>query len=148
MSGVKEVLMTKKTALVPWTETWFNRFGLPDMWRNFDAATEIKVEEFVEDGMVVVRAEVPGVDPDKDIEVRVEDGALHMRAERRHEEKEQTKDRYRSEFSYGSFTRVLRLPVGATEQDVKATYHDGILEVRLPMDTGKADAKKIAISRN
>lgn len=136
------------------TELATTRFDWPDWffrrWADrFPFATEepIKLEEYTEDGTMVVRAEVPGIDPDKDVELTVENGYLTMRVERREEKKEESKGRYRSEFHYGSFTRVVPLPAGATEADVKASYADGILEVRLPIDTAKTGARRIPIAR-
>jgi len=125
-----------------WLETrwqdWFNSFG--------DGG--IKLEEFDEKGTHVVRAELPGVDPDQDIDLTVDHGVLTIHGERHEETKTEEKDRYRSEFSYGAFTRNVRLPAGATEDDVKASYVDGILEVRFPVDTEKAAARKIAVARS
>ena len=91
---------------------------------------------------------MPGIDPDKDVEITVFNHMLHLRAERRSETKTEDKKGYRSEFHYGSFARSVPLPVGATDDDVTATYNDGILEVRVPVDDIEADAKKIPISRN
>ena len=55
---------------------------------------------------------------------------------------------YRSEFRYGAFTRTLPLPEGCTEADVTATYHDGILEVRVPTSPATSStAAKVAITR-
>ena len=69
------------------------------------------------------------------------------RAERRQESKTEEKGGYRSEFHYGNFVRTLPLPVGASDKDVKATYKDGILEVRIPVDRKEAEAKKVPIER-
>jgi HSP20 family protein len=114
----------------------------------FDFDHEMKVEEFVDEGVYVIRAEMPGIDPDKDVQVHVRDHTLEVRAERRHESKTDEKGRYRSEFHYGSFLRRISLPPDANEQDVEATYKDGILEVRLPIEKKQAEATKIAISRS
>ena len=89
---------------------------------------------------------MPGIDPDKDVEITVSDGMLHLSAERRSETKTEDKKGYRSEFRYGSFSRSVRLPAGAGEEDVKATYTDGILEVRIPIDEKSNGARKIPIS--
>lgn len=75
------------------------------------------------------------------------DRTLQLRAERRSETKTEDKKGFRSEFTYGSFTRTVELPAGATDEDVKATYTDGILEVHIPIDTEQADLKKIPVSR-
>ncbi|WP_427170431.1 Hsp20/alpha crystallin family protein [Arthrobacter sp. 92] len=93
----------------------------------------IRVEEFVDDKTLVVRAEMPGLDPEKDIEVSISEGVLHISAERQEKEEHKDKNRYRSEFRYGSFTRDLPLPEGIREEDIKASYTDGVLEVRTPL---------------
>ena len=107
----------------------------------------LRVENFTDGNEAVVRVEMPGIDPDKDVEINVSDHTLRVHAERREESKTEEKDSYRSEFRYGSFTRVVPMPAGATEEDVKATYKDGILEVRVPIDRAAAEAKKIPIQR-
>ena len=53
--------------------------------------------------------------------------------ERRSETKQDEKGKRSSEMQYGSFSRTLPLPDGASEKDVSATYRDGILEVRLAL---------------
>lgn len=98
-----------------------------------DTAHQMHLEEFVEDGTCVIRAELPGVDPDKDIEISVADGMVHLRARREERKAEEKPSGYHSEFRYGSFERTVRLPEGATDQDVNASYKDGILEVRIPV---------------
>jgi HSP20 family protein len=115
--------------------------------RLLEGLESMRVEEFEEGDTLVVKAEMPGLDPDKDVEISVTDHTLRIRAERRQESKVEEKGRYRSEFRYGSFARSVPLPAGATDQDVKATYRDGILEVRVPLDRGEAEARKIPIER-
>ncbi|HEY6708157.1 MAG TPA: Hsp20/alpha crystallin family protein [Actinomycetota bacterium] len=90
-------------------------------------------------------AELPGIDPDKDVELTVGDGMLRIHAERRQEQKVEDKDLVHSELRYGAFTRTLPLPVGATDKDIDASYKAGILEVRVPVDTQKAAATKIPV---
>jgi HSP20 family protein len=128
---------------------WFGgrTFDVPDTWKDLFEQGEMKVEEFRDDDTLVVRAEMPGIDPDKDVEITMSDHMLHLRAERRSETKTEDKKGYRSEFRYGSFSRTVRLPAGATEDDVTASYDDGILEVRIPIDDTAAGSKKIAISK-
>jgi HSP20 family protein len=108
------------------------------------SAQPIRMEDYVRDGRYVIRAELPGVDPDKGVEVTVHGGMLTIRAER-HEEHE---GKNRSEFRYGSFSRSLGLPAAADEEDVKASYAHGILEITVGMkeDTAKA-ARQIPVTR-
>lgn len=106
----------------------------------------IRVDEFREDDDLVVRAEVPGIDPEKDIDLTVSDGMLHIEAERREEEKTEEKGYVRQEMRYGSFARSLPLPPGVTAADVTATYKDGILDIRIP--TPKAEpGHKVPVSK-
>jgi HSP20 family protein len=122
-------------------------FDVPATWKDLFDDSDMKVEEFRDGDTLVVRAEMPGIDPDKDVEITVSDGMLHLSAERRSETTTEDKKGYRSEFRYGSFSRSVRLPAGAGEEDVTATYDDGILEVRIPIDEKSNGAKKIPISR-
>lgn len=108
----------------------------------------LRVEEFVEDKTLVVRAELPDIDPDKDVEIAITDGDLHITAERQEKTEHKDKDSYRSEFRYGSFTRTVKLPPGATEADVKAIYKDGVLEIRVPIaEPVTATPAKIEVTR-
>src|SRR5437868_1067780 len=104
-----------------------------DMFRRLVDEDVIKVDEFMDGDELVVRAELPGIDPDRDVDVSIVDGALCIRAERRQEQKSETAKMRRSELRYGSFSRSLPLPANAKEDDIKARYHDGILEVRTPV---------------
>lgn len=81
---------------------------------------------------LVTKIEVPGVDPEKDISVTVEEGDLVIRGERKHAEEVREDDYYRMESSYGAFERRTPLPEGVKEDDIKAEYNDGILEVHVP----------------
>jgi HSP20 family protein len=102
----------------------------------------VRVEEYDEDGRHVVRADIPGVDPDKDIEVKVEHGLLFVRGERRAEEH----DGHRSEIRYGSFERVVGLPTGTSPADITAEYADGVLTVTMPTG-GPDEATTVPVTR-
>ncbi|WP_411709893.1 Hsp20/alpha crystallin family protein [Arthrobacter sp. B10-11] len=94
--------------------------------------SSIRVEQFMDGSVLVVRAEVPGLEPEKDVDVSVADGMLHIKVEREEKSEHKSKTGYRSEFRYGSFSRSVSLPPGAREEDVTASYKDGVLEVRAP----------------
>lgn len=102
-----------------------------------------RVEDYIKDNNYVVRAELPGLDPGKDIEITVEGGTLTIHAERREEQKEA----HRSEFRYGSFTRSVALPDQADTEHITATYDKGILAVSIPMTEAKPEGRRIAITR-
>ena len=104
---------------------------------------DIRVEDFVEDDTYVLRAELPGVDPAQDIEVKVTGDVLTITGLRREEEH----DKGYSEFSYGSFTRSVPLPAGCEPSAVAATYSDGVLEVRVPIGTTGQSVTKVPVQR-
>ncbi len=107
----------------------------------------IRVEELQEGEAYVVRAEAPGLDPDKDVDVQVSDHTLHIEARRSEQQESKDKGQYRSEFRYGRFVRNIPLPAGADGADVKATYKDGILEVRVPVSATRAQGMKVPVQR-
>ncbi len=107
----------------------------------------IKVEETVENDTFIIKAEAPGIDPEKDVDISMANGRLHISVERRESTDSEKNGTTRSEFRYGSFSRTLALPEGTPTTDVKASYKDGILEVRVPMPTPKPEATKVPVSR-
>jgi predicted unusual protein kinase regulating ubiquinone biosynthesis (AarF/ABC1/UbiB family)/HSP20 family molecular chaperone IbpA len=90
-----------------------------------------RLEEAIRDNRYVIRAELPGLDPENDIEVTVDSRNLTIRAERR----QQDNGSYRSEFRYGSLARAVRLPAKVDAADVTARYDKGVLEVSVPVRT-------------
>jgi HSP20 family protein len=121
-------------------------FGLGGDWPGDEM---IRVDEFRDGDTQVVRAELAGIDPDKDVEITVNDGTLQINAQRRVEKTTEDKGYTRHELRYGSFTRTLPLPDGASESDITATYKDGILEIRVPVKEPPATTAptKIAITK-
>jgi HSP20 family molecular chaperone IbpA len=101
----------------------------------------LRVEDEVNDGRYQVRAEIPGVDPAKDIDITVHDGMLTIKAVRT----QAVESHGRSEFSYGAFSRSVPLPAGADVEDVRATYEKGILAVSVPVPNGAPVAKRIEV---
>lgn len=101
----------------------------------------VRVEDYRDAGDYVVRAELPGVDPEKDVEVTWENDMLTISGERR----EEVKEKNRREFHYGSFRRTLTLPKGAQPDRITASYNDGVLEVRVPTEAAETPSMKIPI---
>jgi len=83
------------------------------------------------DNEVVVKAELPGVDK-KDLEISVTQNSVTIKGSTSHEEKEEKGDYYRCEISRGSYARTLSLPADIDEENTKASFKDGILELTLP----------------
>jgi HSP20 family protein len=109
----------------------------------------IRADEFVEDGIVVVRVEMAGIDPEKDVQISLDGDVLHISAERREEDEKLERNYTRRELRYGSFRRDLLVPTGTSEADVNASYKDGILEIRVPttVETPPSPAVKIPITK-
>ncbi len=132
--GMSDTKMLKKhfdepggLSLFPWTSRqWFDDFMREGFWRPMFA-----IEEFREGEEFIVRAELPGVDPDKDLELEVIDGMLVISAEKSESHEHDSDHVHRSEFRYGSLTRSVPVPKGVREKDIKASYRDGVLEVRM-----------------
>jgi HSP20 family protein len=126
-----------------WPERWRRMFDL-----DADLGGWLRVEEFQDGDTLVVRAELPEIDPDKDVEVTMSDGMLHIRAHRTERSEHKDKEGYRSEFRYGSFERDVLLPSGVEDTDVAATYKDGVLEVRVPVPPAPKDTTtKVTVTR-
>lgn len=89
------------------------------------------VEMYETEGEVVVRAELPNIDP-KQVDITVTNDAITLRGETKHEEEQKGKNYYRRELRSGAFTRTLPLVTEVKNAEAKATYKDGVLEVRIP----------------
>ena len=114
--------------------------GFPS-WSNLRGAfgnNVIRVEDELKEGNYELRAEIPGVDPAKDVDITVRDGVLTIKSERT----EKKESGGRSEFSYGSFVRSVTLPPGADEDAIRATYDKGILTVSVPVSEERQPAEK------
>lgn len=126
----------------PRVADWFESLWGTDTWRS-TFPHSMRIEEFMRDGELVVRAEMPGIDPEKDLDITVDEGMLTITAHREaHAER-----RHRSEFTYGEFVRSLSLPSGVDSSSIAASYNDGILEVTVRMPSQAPSAQHIPVKR-
>jgi HSP20 family protein len=103
----------------------------------------IRIEDYAEDGHYVIRAEIAGIDPEKELEVSAGAGYLSIRVER----SGQVEGKHRSEFRYGSFSRTIELPPQADPDDVTAEYANGILTIKVAVKGEQHEAmKKIPVT--
>lgn len=94
---------------------------------------------------LVLKAEVPGIDP-KDIDVRVLEDRVVIRGEVRRDEEVKDENYYRCERAYGSFARTIPLPVNVNPSEAKASYKNGVLTLVLPkVEPGKEEGFKVEI---
>lgn len=114
---------------------------VPFGWRMPFDQHPMRIEEYVADGNAVIRAELPGLDPDQDIDITVAESVLTIKAER----KEEKVEKGRSEFRYGSFLRRVMLPAGADESAVTATYDQGILTVTIAVKEPEKSERHIKV---
>lgn len=103
------------------------------------------LESFTRDGELVVRVDVPGIDPSA-IDVSVEGDRLRVTGERRNSHEEDKNGRSYREVAYGAFERTVTLPWDVDPDNVKAVCKDGVLEIALKAPA-KLGAKKIPIAQ-
>jgi HSP20 family protein len=101
------------------------------------------IDVFEKDGALHVRAEVPGM-TEKDITIEVKDEGLTISGEKKEEKEVKEENYYRSERSYGKFTRRIPLPRTADTAKATAQFKDGVLEIDMPLQNG-GGARKIEI---
>jgi len=138
-------------------ERWFDRM-VEEFWRRpfptllrpehwWPAETSMMmrlpaVDVYEEKDDVVIKAEIPGLSKE-DISVQVTDSTLTIKGEKKREEEVKEDNYYRCERSFGSFTRAVALPCDVKADQVKASFKNGVLEVRMPKTE---EAKKKAIT--
>jgi HSP20 family protein len=113
-----------------------------DQWRGFTPSVDV-VET---DEAIKISAELPGLTAD-DIELQLADDALLLRGEKRHEETRKGHNYYRTERSYGAFSRRIPLPASVKPDEVDATLRDGLLTISLAK-AESTDQRKIEIKKS
>ncbi|MHB1016750.1 MAG: Hsp20/alpha crystallin family protein [Coriobacteriia bacterium] len=108
----------------------FSRLGAAEVGKE-SVAWMPKVDVKRKDDDIIIRAELPGIDP-ADVDVEVTDGVLTIRGERHQEGKQEGEDWLVCESCYGSFERALTIPDGVDPASITAEYTDGILVVHVP----------------
>ena len=102
----------------------------------------IRIEERLEEDRYIMRAELPGIDAAKDVELSLDHGELRLQVTR----KETNVDKGRTEFHYGTFYRTVTLPPGVRTDTLTATYTDGILEITALVGEPAPSAKTIPVT--
>ena len=114
-------------------------------WRNAFAWMP-EVEVFEREGKLFARVDLPGVKKD-DVTVTAVEGYLTIQGERRSEEKKKEGEWFETERTYGEFARVIPLPDGVEAGRITANFHNGVLEVTVPLPKAAltAEPQKIPI---
>jgi HSP20 family protein len=102
------------------------------------------INSYIKDGVFHLEAELPGVDTDK-LDVRMDGDVLVIHGERSETSKEKDVDYLLKESRLSTFERRMTLPAGADIDKAHASYHNGMLEVTMPVAKVEASGRKIPI---
>ena len=126
---------------------WDPMFRFPRLFegREFDFRPSIDATRT--DGELIVKAELPGIDPAQDMEITVDEDFLMIKGEKSAEKEVKDEDRYVHERRYGKFVRRIPVPEGVSADKVSANYKDGVLTVKvlLPEEKAKFEPTKIPV---
>ena len=103
------------------------------------------LDAFVAGEELHVRLEVPGIDPDRDIDIEVTNGMLRISGERTHEVKSEGTSWVRREMRQGRFERAVALPDGISTDDVRANYDAGVLDIVVPLPAKQSKKVKVEV---
>ena len=109
----------------------------PAMW-----SPAIEVRE--QDNELEICADLPGIKPE-DVQVEMTDQGLVIQGERRREHEETRQGFHRTERTYGRFYRLVPLPESVDESQVRANFHDGVLDIHVPVPAQAGHRRRIQI---
>jgi HSP20 family protein len=143
--------------LNPFDLFWFSPFGMMRRMtreleraagdlgiRSGDAGWLPAVEVSESNGKLHVQAELPGLSPEE-VRVEIGDNEIVIQGERRVEHEENRRGVRRTEREYGLFYRTIPLPEGAQADQAKASFHNGLLEVTVPVPERASERRPLAI---
>ncbi len=124
---IRDLLTTQDRFNRLLNETFSGVFGGEELsTRSWNPAVDV----YETDHDLVLKAELPGIDP-KNVDIRVEDGTLYLKGERKQESEVKEGNYHRVERSYGSFMRTFTLPNSVNVENIKADYKDGVLTLTM-----------------
>ncbi len=107
-------------------------FDVEPFWRRELSLRGMPAVDIAEkDKSFEITAELPGMD-EKNIEIKLSNGNLVIKGEKKEETEEKKKDYYLSERHYGAFERIFNLPKGVDADKIEASFSKGVLTVSLP----------------
>ncbi|MGI6386985.1 MAG: Hsp20/alpha crystallin family protein [Desulfomonilia bacterium] len=129
-------------------DDFFKGFGLrPPGGEETEAAGVFypQIDMTEDENSIYVTAELPGLD-EKEIDINLSKDSLTIKGEKREEREEKGKESYYMERSFGTFSRVIPIPVEVNPDKVEATFKKGVLNITLPKaQKEKKEQKKIKI---
>lgn len=112
--------------------------------RNAPSAWAPAVEICQQENNLTIWADLPGMDPN-DVKLEIDNDQIVIQGERKQEHNEEREGFHRSERVYGSFYRAIPLPEGAKADDIKAEFHNGVLQINVPLEQPKSSRRQIQI---
>jgi len=112
-------------------------------WRLVPIEYVPQIDSYMDGNTFCIKADLPGVDP-KEVELTVKDNQLTLKGERKAEQEQKNGNRLYQEIGYGAFARTFTLPEGVKAEEVQARYHNGVLEVTVPLP-GAQLPKKVPV---
>ncbi|WAH97155.1 Hsp20/alpha crystallin family protein [Arthrobacter sp. MMS18-M83] len=134
-------------------DNFLRRGGLevPEPVRRFlqgESDPSLRIEQYQEGDTLVVRVDLPGIDPETDVDISVYEDSLHIQARREENADHVAKKGYRSELRYGERSRSIPLPRGVRQDGIVATFEDGVLEIRIQLpEQSESPTAKIRVVR-
>ena len=146
---MNKLTRNRENALNKWFfDDWDNLFSIsPFRFSSFKpTGFTPSVDIYEEDNQIILSTDLPGMKID-DVNIEINDGVIYIKGEKKSENETKSKTFYRSERSYGSFTRSFTLPENIDEENIKASYQDGVLKVSIPklQQVETRETKKIPI---
>ncbi|MDY0406450.1 Hsp20/alpha crystallin family protein [Virgibacillus sp. 179-BFC.A HS] len=118
--------------------------NVPSMFQGNYHMNAVRADVHETDQEVVATFDVPGLEKKDDIQIEVNNNVLKLSGTIHKSSEIKEEDMYRKERYQGKFSRMLELPAAVSDEDVKATYKNGVLEVRMPK-TKNESTKKIDV---
>lgn len=113
-------------------------FGMPSAFQRKDLRSPMEntllkphLDLGAEEDAYTISVEIPGVD-EKDVRIDIVNDTLTIQGEKKQQKEKKDKHYYRLERSYGHFERILSLPEDADQDNVSASFKNGILQVHVP----------------
>jgi HSP20 family protein len=141
-----------KMGLVPWNpfrdvdntgRDLSNFFDFPS--KLFGGMSSPRVDVYQTEKDVIVKAEIPGVSKE-DLNVYIDENSIRLSGQTKKENELKDENAYRTERYYGSFSRVIPLPVEVKSDQARAEYRDGILSITAPkVEPSKVKGRRIDI---
>ncbi len=149
---INTMTLTKRDPFLPDFSRFFDDFFTKDFFGGMlHNATEgalsmpaVNIRE--QEGQYAIEVAAPGYKKEQ-FKIELNDNVLSISAEHKHEEEHKNEKYARREFRYSTFKRSFTLPEGTNEEEIAASYEDGILKLRIPeAQVAKKPAKQIKIA--